>query len=109
MSFRPDRWLSKQEGTNDLGREEMKPIPVGYVPWSIGPRSCPGMKFAKVEFVAVIAHLFRKHRVKAALQPGETMEAVKRQIYDVLEDSSLEVTIKMNHSERVRLVWEEQA
>jgi cytochrome P450 len=87
----------------------MIPIPVGYLPWSVGPRSCPGKKFAQVEFVAVIAHLFRRHRVKAVLEPGETMEAVKKRIFATLEDSALKVTIKMNHPENVKLVWEEQA
>lgn len=108
MSFRPGRWISEAGGIADIEQEEIKPMPVGYLPWSIGPRSCPGKKFAQVEFVAVVAHLFRRHRVKAVLEPGETMEAVKKRIYGVLEDSALEVTTKMNHPEKVRLVWEER-
>jgi cytochrome P450 len=109
LSFRPDRWISKAGGSTDLEHEEMIPIPVGYLPWSIGPRSCPGKKFAQVEFVAVIAHLFRRHRVKAVLEPGETMAAVKKRIFATLEDSALELTIKMNHPENVKLVWEKEA
>jgi hypothetical protein len=62
---------------------------------------------AQVEFVAVIARLFQRHRVKAVLQLGETIEEVEQRILEVLEDSSLEVTIKMKHSERVRFAWEE--
>ena len=109
MSFRPDRWIYKATGTTDLDHEEMAPLPVGYLPWGVGPRSCPGKKFAQVEFVAVIAHLFRRHRVRAVLeQPGETMEAVKKRIFGVLEDSALELTTKMNHPEKVKLLWEEQ-
>ena len=108
MSFRPGRWISENGGIIGLEHEEMRPMPVGYLPWGIGPRSCPGKKFAQVEFVAVIAHLFRSHRVKAIMEPGETKEAVKKRIFEVLEDSSLEVTIKMNHPEKVKLLWEEQ-
>jgi hypothetical protein len=57
----------------------------------------------------VIAHLFRRHRVKAVSEPGETMEAVKKRLFEIIEDSALEVTIKMNHPEKAQLVWEEQA
>jgi cytochrome P450 len=109
LSFRPDRWISQTGGSKIIEHEELKPIPTGFFPWSVGPRSCPGKKFAQVEFVAVIAQLFRKHRVKAVMEPGETMEAVKKRLFDVIEDSALEVTIKMNHPEKVQLVWEEQA
>ena len=83
-------------------------MPVGYLPWSIGPRSCPGKKFAQVEFVAVIAHLFRRHRVKAMWALTETQETVKKRIFETLEDSGLEVTVKMYHPEKVKLIWEER-
>jgi cytochrome P450 len=106
MSFRPDRWISKVGRMTDLEHEEIKPLPVGYLPWGVGPRSCPGKKFAQVEFVAVIAHLFRRHHVKAIMEPGETMQAMKKRIFEVLDDSSLAVTIKINHPEKVQLVWE---
>jgi len=108
LSFRPYRWISEAGGATGLEHEEMKPMPVGYLPWSVGPRSCPGKKFAQVEFVAVIAHLLQRHRVRAIREPGETQEAVRKRIYEVLEDSGLEVTIKMNHPEKVQLVWEER-
>lgn len=102
--------MSKAGGTTDLEHEQMKPFPVGYLPWSVGPRACPGKKFAQVEFVAVIAHLFRRHRVSPILEyEGETAEAVKKRIFEVLEDSALEVTIKMNHPEKVKMVWVERA
>jgi cytochrome P450 len=104
MSFRLDRRIFKVRKTADLEHEVVKPMPVGYLPWSLGSRSCPGKKFAKVEFVAVIAHLFRRHRVKAAVEPGEKKEMVKKRIFEVLEAPSLEVTIKMNHPEKVKLV-----
>jgi cytochrome P450 len=97
------------EGEKIIEHEEIKPLPIGFFPWSVGPRSCPGKKFAQVEFVAVIAHLFRRHRVKAVLEPGETMETARKRLFDIIEDSNLEVTIKMNHPEKVQLVWEEQA
>ena len=109
LSFRPDRWISQTRGSKAVEHEELKPLPIGFLPWSVGPRSCPGKKFAQVEFVAVIAHLFRRHCVKAVSEPGETMEAVKKRLFEIIEDSALEVTIKMNHPEKAQLVWEERA
>jgi hypothetical protein len=38
------------------------------------------------------------------VEPGEKKETVKKSIFDVLEAPSLEVTIKMNHPEKVKLV-----
>ncbi|KAE9378960.1 cytochrome P450 [Stipitochalara longipes BDJ] len=108
LSFRPGRWISQAGGITDLEHEEIKSMPVGYLPWSVGPRSCPGKKFAQVEFVAVIAHLLRQHRVRAVRELGETQKAVKKRIFEVLEDSGLEVTIKMHHPEKVKLVWEKR-
>jgi cytochrome P450 len=84
MSFPPDRRISKVRKTTDLEHEVMKPMPVAYLPRSIGPRSCTGKKFAKVEFVAVIANLFRRHRVKAVVEPGEKKEKTEKMIFEVL-------------------------
>lgn len=106
MTYRPCRWISTAEGSTDLAQEELNPMPVGYIPWGIGPRGCPGKKFAQVEFVATIAYLFRNNRVKAVAEPGETFADLRKRIYEVVEDSSLLVTVKMNHSEKVKLVWE---
>ena len=100
--------MSEAGGATDLEHEEIKPMPVGYLPWSVGPRSCPGKKFAQVEFVAVIAYLLQRHRVRAIREPGETQEALRKRIYEVLEESGLEVTIKMYHPEKVKMVWEER-
>lgn len=109
MSFRPDRWMSHGRENTDIEHEEIKPMPTGYLPWGVGPRVCPGKKFAQVEFVAVIAHLFRRHRVSPVLEyEGETAESVKKRVLEILEDSELEITIKMNHPEKVKMVWEER-
>jgi cytochrome P450 len=34
-----------------------------YIPWSDGARVCPGEKFAQVEFVALMAAIFKEHRI----------------------------------------------
>lgn len=65
FDFRPDRfiipphaesgrkgWVS--QGHNDiLGEELVFPPSNRFMPWSAGPRVCPGMKFAQVNWCKV--------------------------------------------------------
>lgn len=78
------------------------------MPWANGQRVCPGKKFAQVEFVAVIAKLFMKHRVSPKLETGETMAMASERVQKCVRDSGIEVVLKMKHPERVQLVWEEK-
>jgi cytochrome P450 len=92
----------------DLSTEELYQPPVGvFLPWAGGPRVCPGKKFAQVEFIAVIARLFRRHQVKPLLEPGETVQDAKKRVLENVEDSDVVITLQMKHPERVKLVWEE--
>ncbi|CAL3964690.1 unnamed protein product [Diplocarpon coronariae] len=102
LTWRPDRWIAAE-----AQREEIKQPPTGvFLPWASGPRVCPGKKFAQVEFVAVIARLFRNHRVSPEMKEGESEEDVKKRILQTVEDSKLVMTLRMNHPERVKLIWE---
>ena len=84
----------------------MQPPKGRFVPWASGPRVCPGKKFAQVEFVALMARLFRNHRVKVVLMEGECEHELKKRVIDTVEDSKLGMTLRMNHPERVTLAWE---
>ncbi|KAH7418492.1 cytochrome P450, family 5, subfamily A [Cadophora sp. MPI-SDFR-AT-0126] len=109
LTWRPDRWITKSEKSTGLGDEEIMQPPKGrFVPWASGPRVCPGKKFAQVEFVAAVARLFGKHRVRPLVNEGESVEDVRRRVLSTVEDSKLAMTLKMNHPERVKLVWEEE-
>ncbi|CZR54671.1 related to cytochrome P450 3A7 [Phialocephala subalpina] len=110
LVFRPDRWIDNPNPVPSLSSEELfQPAPGVFVPWAAGPRVCPGKKFAQVEFIAVISKLFRKHKVSPVLEQGETFEDAKKRIFNVVEDSSLVITLQMRHPERIRLAWEEVA
>ena len=100
MVWRPGRWLDEKE-------ELIQPPPGMFNPWTAGPRVCPGKKFAQVEFVAVIARLFQKGRVRPKMQAGEKQEAAFQRAKDVVADSTLDVTLHMVHPEKVRLVWQD--
>jgi cytochrome P450 len=77
-----------------------------YNPWTAGPRVCPGKKFAQVEFVAVIARLFKNGRVRPKFEAGEKLEDAVRRVKEVVEDSQLDITLNMIHPERAGLIWE---
>lgn len=59
-----------------------------------------------LEFVAVMARLFRQHRVVPVMNEGEEEHDVKRRVLETVDDSKLVMTLRMNHPERVKLVWE---
>jgi len=101
LTFRPSRFL---------GEDETPIVPASgtYLPWSTGPRVCPGKKFAQVEFVAVIAKLLRKYRVRPVLEKGETFELAKERILSVVNDSDLFITLNMKRPEKVRVWFEER-
>jgi cytochrome P450 len=107
LVWRPDRWLAS-ECQCKLGEEELiSPLPGTFLPWIAGPRVCPGKKFAQVEFVAVIASLFRKHRARPVALAGETLEDARNRVRKEVDSSSLKITLSMNHPEKIKLIWEE--
>lgn len=61
--FRPSRWINIKP-TNPT-ETLFRPPPGTFLPWSAGPRVCPGMKMAQVEFVGILTTLFATHRVEA--------------------------------------------
>ena len=54
--FRPDRWARKPK------REQ-------YLPFSAGPRVCPGASFAMAEGVVLMSSILARHRVSQARPP----------------------------------------
>ncbi|OQO02239.1 hypothetical protein B0A48_11793 [Cryoendolithus antarcticus] len=59
--FRPARWVNPTGSAQPL----YQPPRGCYMPWSGGPRICPGQKMAQVEFTAIFLGLFRRHRIEA--------------------------------------------
>lgn len=125
LEFQPSRWIASPDSKrNSAGSgystdEKLeRPPPGAFFPWATGPRNCPGMKFAQVEFVSVIASLLAESRVEAALPPalrhqaelkgmGETeVTALARErLISVVEDSDVRVTTTMLRPDEVWLRW----
>ena len=105
LLWRPTRWFtSKVE--SEIGAETIQEPPKGtFVPWSAGARVCPGHKFAKIEFVAVMAALFRNARVRPALLQGENSETAKERVLKTVENSKVLITLQMLQPDKVPLIW----
>lgn len=100
--------MSNASTAENLEREELYVPPKGtYFPWSDGPQFCPGKKFAQVEFVAVLAALFKEHRVHPLLQEGEDVESGRKRALAVCEDSEHVLLLRMRDGDSIRLVWEQ--
>lgn len=65
----------------------------GFVGFSLGPRTCIGHKFAKVEAVAFLTYLLKDWKVEPALKPGETKEEWKRKF---VSSATLNVTLRFD-------------
>jgi hypothetical protein len=79
------------------------------MPWAWGPRICPGKKFSHVEFVAVVSCLLGDYRGIPVLDNGGTEEHGLQRLLAVVEDSDMEIGIKMNHPEDQRVKWVKKA
>ena len=106
LVWRPDRWIIPSHDENGLEHEDFfRPTPGSYVPWAHGPRICPGKKFSQVEFVAVVACLLRRHRIEPILLDGESHAKASERILKVVQDSDLEIMLKIKRPENVKLKW----
>lgn len=117
LVWRPQRWIlpsrsplgrptqSEDLGVQLNGERLFTPIKGTYFPWSEGLRSCPGKRFAQVEFVAVMATLFRSHRVEPISRPGETLVQAQQRVLNVVKDSSVQLLLQMRDPDSVRVAW----
>ena len=97
LVFRPTRWINLSAETPQL----FKPPKGTYMPWSAGPRVCPGQKMAQVEFTGILLKLLRKHRIEAVslTTPSgelETRAQVESRLDARMEDSLSLLTLQMS-------------
>ncbi|KAF2731462.1 cytochrome P450 [Polyplosphaeria fusca] len=108
--FNPSRWIESPSSSSSLDEEVLLPHPLGFQPWSLGPRICPGMKFAQVEFAAVMATVLRKVRVApASKSEGAGARQAWEEVYGAARDSKLNgPTLSMNRPADLYLRVEER-
>lgn len=78
-----------------------------FIPWADGPRVCPGQKFAQVEFVAVMATLLGRYRVRPVVEAGQSESDGRKALMDMVDDSAISaITLQMQQPKKVALHWE---
>lgn len=90
--FRPTRWLNPSGSAQAV----FQPPKGAYVPWSAGPRVCPGQKMAQVEFTAVILSLLRRHRVEAVVLESESRQQMEARLDAQMRKSISILTLQMD-------------
>ncbi|KAL6236746.1 hypothetical protein BDW75DRAFT_249870 [Aspergillus navahoensis] len=97
--FKPSRWL-------DESGDFITPEKSTYLPWSGGPRICPGKKMSQVEFVATMATLFKTGKCAPLPTAGFTEpEALRKRLQAHLGDCVSKLTLQMRNPEGVMLRW----
>ena len=104
LEWRPQRWI-KQSGNNVSTELLLNPVKGSYFPWSQGLRSCPGVKFAQVEFVAALARLFLHHRAEPVPRAGEDALSSRQRVMRVIRDSNVELLLQMRDPDSVAVRW----
>ncbi|KAG9236761.1 cytochrome P450 [Amylocarpus encephaloides] len=102
LDFRPARWLADEPL---VGGQLFEPARGTFLPWSGGPRVCPGIKMSQVEFTAVIRAIFSKWTVEVVPLEGESPESARERVAAIVADSSQKLTLQVNHPEDIKLKW----
>jgi cytochrome P450 len=102
LDFRPSRWIN-----DDNMKSETLIVPARgtFLPWSSGPRECPGSKMSQVEFIGVIRAIFSDWRVEILQNEGETKESARERFAKTVADSSPRVTLQLVRPQDAVLRW----
>ncbi|KAL9020662.1 MAG: hypothetical protein Q9185_002110 [Variospora sp. 1 TL-2023] len=112
LTWRPSRWIVNESETvpsdisTRLGQEMLfVPKKGSFIAWSEGMRSCPGKRLAQVEFVGVMAALFRDNRAAPVPKPGESLGAAKERLLNIVKDSNVELLLQMRNPNDALVKW----
>lgn len=103
-SFHPERWISaKGQAKND--GHFFHPPAGAYIPFGEGFRACMGSRFAKVEFCAAMANIFRHYSVELA--NGYSEQSLKDAAEKLSTDVGFGMGLKMNKPVALKFVKRE--
>lgn len=121
LEFRPDRWIptapqgdGAKQNSADTGDRSydwqsgalVAPTPGSFLPWTSGPRVCPGKKFAQVEFTRAIFEMFKGGaRVRIVPEGGESQEQAEERACKLVRDTRTTFTLKIAESQKLGLKW----
>lgn len=100
-------WSPKRFITGSSIENEVLPADTSdsFFPWSFGKLACPGKRFSQVELVAVLAALFRDHRVEPVPEGGENMSQARARVGKLAMDVELRLLNELAEPEKVGLRW----
>jgi cytochrome P450 len=111
QEFDPTRWISTDlSSASDVSRESLvHPPKATFLPWSSGPRICPGMKMAQVEFVAVVFEILKSYTVAPGIRhKGQTLDNAREKLKECMADSRQRITLMMNRPQDVWVSWKKR-
>lgn len=92
--FRPTRWLNQP--SSGQKSTHFSPPKGTFLPWSMGPRNCPGQKMSQVEFVAIMLVLLRRHSIEVVKLEGEGEKEAQERIEKWVRNSFSKATLEMS-------------
>ncbi|KAF2993645.1 hypothetical protein E8E14_000795 [Neopestalotiopsis sp. 37M] len=112
--WRPSRWIlsrpaptSASPSTPQVEQERFfVPSKNIFFPWGEGPQICPGKRFAEVEAVAVLASVFKEHRLHIKKNEGESDGAAYKRFEKCVNDVDLEMLVRLRDADQVTLICE---
>lgn len=101
--------LGDDDGSDYCHDEVLLPPPSrgNFLGWSEGARNCPAKRFSQVEWVAILAALFRDWKVKPCLLEDETLVEAQTRVLDFIEKDTDYggLLLQLMHPERLPLAW----
>jgi cytochrome P450 len=96
--FRPTRWINQKD------RTLYQPPRGAFLPWSTGPRVCPGQKMAQVEFTTIFLRMLSVCRIEAepleikadGFMRKETRKETNLRLDSQIRNSISLLTLQMN-------------
>lgn len=102
LAWKPSRWITPGDDIHD--EKIVEPTPNTYFPWSDGVQNCPGKKFIQVEAVAVLACIFKSHRLSVQKKDCESVEMAARRAEACVNNVNMDVILRMEYTKDLRLI-----
>ncbi|KAJ4303635.1 hypothetical protein N0V90_002536 [Kalmusia sp. IMI 367209] len=110
ITWNPKRWITSpstsQSVSSVLNEETFLHMDLGFAAWAGGPRICPGMKFAQVEFTGVLSTVLRKVWVAPSTKGSEKVSetVARKEVLGLVRDSAnIGATLSMRRPEELWL------
>jgi len=86
-TFDPERWLTRKDKNSEL-----KEHPFAFIPFSAGPRACPGQYLAFIETKIMLSSFLRKFNM--SLSNDYNLKMTNRGTYEPLENIKMSLSVK---------------